>query len=370
MRTTRRQVILTVALAAFAMVAVAQTGDTPAERLSAIKDLIEEAKDLGGEKRCPVFHEAALTAYRTAENMIEGDPPDGSGRAAPALREARFHAERLLARARFIRELRNERYGWEEAAEYYDRLVGSVATVAGLEIDPVLTGPDAGRRLLEALDERQRFMRVRLDSLEAVCRSQQLWIDAERAARDSTIAGLREEVTDLRHRLWEMELRAGVAEADRSAAEDQVRRAREREELVQGLGGMFGEDEGQVVLTPDGDVHVRLAGLKFASGSAWLNPDYDPLLDKLAEVIAKFPGAPVQVEGHTDDSGSRAENLDLSESRARVVAEALAGKLSLPPDAFAVIGHGPDRPVAANSTPAGRARNRRIEVLIRAGETE
>jgi len=317
-----------------------------------------------------MFYDAAVTAYRTAENMITGDPPDGSGRAEPALQEARFHADRLLARASFINELRDERYGWEEAAERYDRLVSSVATVAGLELDPRLTGPEAGRNLVDVLDHRLRAMRSRLDSLAVVNRGQQLWVDAERADRDSTISELRAEVTDLRHQLWEMELRAGVAEADRSAAEDRVRRAREREELVQGLGELFGDDEGEVVLTPDGDIHVRLTALKFASGSAWLNPKYDPLLDKLAGVIAKFPQAPVRVEGHTDDSGARAGNLRLSESRARAVAGALAEKLERPAEAFVVVGLGPDHPVAANSTPAGRARNRRIEVWIKAGELE
>ncbi|MBU1675594.1 OmpA family protein, partial [bacterium] len=66
----------------------------------------------------------------------------------------------------------------------------------------------------------------------------------------------------------------------------------------------------------------------------------------------------------------REGNLLLSESRARAVAGALAEKLQRPADAFAVAGLGPDRPVAANSTPDGRARNRRIEVLIEAGKTQ
>ncbi|MBU1072580.1 OmpA family protein, partial [bacterium] len=343
---------------------------TPADQLAEIDAIIKAAKDLGADKRCPVFYEAAAAAYRSVENMIMGDPPDASGRAGAALREARVHAQRLLSRARFIQELRDERHGWEAAAESYDRLVGSVATVSELALDPVLTGPDAGRALVGALDRRLRALRTRCDSLEAVNRGQQVWVSAERASRDSTIADLSAEVTELRHRLWEMELRAGVAEADRSAAEDQVRLARERETLVKSLGELFTDDEGEVRLTPEGNVHVRLVGLKFASGSAWLNPRYDPLLDKLAEVIAKFPRAPVRVEGHTDDSGPREGNLLLSESRARAVAGALAEKLQRPADAFAVAGLGPDRPVAANSTPDGRARNRRIEVLIEAGKTQ
>lgn len=340
----------------------------PAADLAQIEAMIEEAKDLGAQKRCPLFWDDADRAYRAAENMIVGDPPDGSGRAGAALAEARLEARRLLSRARFIQELRDERYGWEEAAEVYDRLISSVATVTGVEIDSVLNGPEAGRALVDALDRQVRTRRAHVDSLSMVNRGLQGWVDAERAVADSTIDGLRAEVTELRHRLWEMELRAGVAEADRSAAEAEVARAREREALVASLGELFSEDEGEVTLTPEGDVRVCLTGLRFASGSAWLNPKYDPLLDRLVEVIGKFPDAPVRVEGHTDDSGPRDGNLRLSEARARAVAGVLAEKTARAAEAFEVVGLGPDRPVANNGTDAGRARNRRIEVLVKASE--
>lgn len=370
MRTPLLTVSLLVVLLTVVAVASAQPAGTPTEQLAAIKVQIDTAKDLGAQKRCPVFYDSANEAYKSAENMIVGDPPDGSGRAGAALAEARFQAQQLLHRARFIQELRDERYGWEEAAETYDRLVGSIATVAGLEMDPVLNGPEAGRALIDALDQRLRIQRTHCDSLAMVNRGLQIWVDAERAVSDSTIAGLRVEVTDLRHQLWDMELRAGVAEADRSAAEDKVRRARERDELVQSLGDLFAEEEGVITLTPAGDVHVRLHGLKFASGSSWLNPSYDPLLDKLVEVIVRFPNAPVRVEGHTDESGPRTGNLRLSEARARAVAGVLAEKLERPAEAFEAAGMGPDHPVAANSTVEGRTRNRRIEVLIKAGESQ
>lgn len=364
-----RRPLTTLALAAaLAMLAAAVPAAEPAEELAEVEALIKAAKDLGAQKRCPLFWDDAEQAYQAAENMIVGDPPDGSGRAAAALVQARFTAQRLLSRARFIQELRDERYGWEEAAEIYDRLVASVATVSGVAVDSVLTGPDAGRALVDALDRRVRRQRAHTDSLTMVNRGLQGWVDAERAVADSTIAGLRAEVTELRHSLWEMELRAGVAEADRSAAEADLRRAREREALVASLGELFADDEGEVWLTPEGDVRVRLSGLRFASGSAWLNPQYDPLVDKLVEVIGKFPDGAVRVEGHTDDSGPRAGNLSLSESRARAVAGVLAEKLERPVEDFEAVGLGPDHPVAANATPAGRARNRRIEVLIKAGD--
>ncbi len=111
-----------------------------------------------------------------------------------------------------------------------------------------------------------------------------------------------------------------------------------------------------------------LSGLKFSSGSAWLNPNYDPLLDRLTEVIQRFPGAPVVVEGHTDNTGTRETNQTLSRERAQRVADALASRLVAGGETMSVLGVGPDRPIADNDSSSGRARNRRIEVLIAAGE--
>ncbi|HRX49883.1 MAG TPA: OmpA family protein, partial [Candidatus Krumholzibacteria bacterium] len=194
------------------------------------------------------------------------------------------------------------------------------------------------------------------------------WVEADRAVRDTQVARLEEQITLLRHQLWESELRAGMAEADAGEAQMRAQRLAERQQRVRALADLFTPEEGEVLLTPDGDVRVRLTGLKFASGSHWLNPKYDPLLDKVAQVARTFPQARLTVEGHTDDAGSRATNQTLSLERARRVAAALAGRLEVPEDSLQVVGVGPDRPVAPNSTAEGRARNRRIEFLWETGE--
>ena len=87
-------------------------------------------------------------------------------------------------------------------------------------------------------------------------------------------------------------------------------------------------------------------------------------MDKLAAVVGRFPEATISVEGHTDDTGSRAANLRLSKRRADTVAGGIERRLDRTGGSIVTMGHGPDRPVAPNSTAAGRARNRRIDIVI------
>jgi len=89
-----------------------------------------------------------------------------------------------------------------------------------------------------------------------------------------------------------------------------------------------------------------------------------PVLDQLAAAIQGLePGLKVVVEGHTDDSGNAAYNLDLSHRRARSVVEYLRAR-SVPPDRLDFVGYGSARPLAPNDSPEGRALNRRVEFLL------
>lgn len=83
--------------------------------------------------------------------------------------------------------------------------------------------------------------------------------------------------------------------------------------------------------------------------------------DKIDELVAEVPkGAEVQVHGHTDSIGSAAYNQELSEKRARAVAEVIESVRS--DLRLQVKGFGKDRPVESNDEPAGRALNRRVEI--------
>jgi OOP family OmpA-OmpF porin len=83
----------------------------------------------------------------------------------------------------------------------------------------------------------------------------------------------------------------------------------------------------------------------------------------MSVALLKLKDRKVEVIGHTDNAGSRAGNLSLSAARAEAVKAYVVGK-GIRAEAIAVSGEGPDRPVADNRSPEGRARNRRIEFKV------
>lgn len=102
----------------------------------------------------------------------------------------------------------------------------------------------------------------------------------------------------------------------------------------------------------------------FASGQASLLPYASATLDRIARAIAQIsPGARLRVIGHTDDQGSADANRQLSLARAQAVAQYLIEK-GIDKARVVATGMGAERPAAANQTPAGRANNRRVELIV------
>ena len=109
------------------------------------------------------------------------------------------------------------------------------------------------------------------------------------------------------------------------------------------------------------------SGILFDSNSASLRAASQTDIEKMAAVLQKYPDTNVIVEGHTDNSGTDAINLPLSERRAQAVASATAAK-GVDASRISTHGYGATQPVADNATPAGKQANRRVEVAIFANE--
>ena len=106
------------------------------------------------------------------------------------------------------------------------------------------------------------------------------------------------------------------------------------------------------------------ANVLFETGEARIQRQSYPVLDEVAKVLAEHPQVqPVQIEGHTDNVGSRRYNLDLSSRRARAVMDYLVKK-GIDQKRLRAQGFGFDQPIGTNNTPLGRARNRRVEFRI------
>lgn len=109
----------------------------------------------------------------------------------------------------------------------------------------------------------------------------------------------------------------------------------------------------------------------FQSGSVQLTQNAADILDRIGEVLARYPDREIRVAGHTDNVGiglefqSRfASNWELSTARAMSVLHYLRSKHNISPEQIAAVGYGEYRPVADNSTKEGRSANRRVVIEV------
>ena len=122
------------------------------------------------------------------------------------------------------------------------------------------------------------------------------------------------------------------------------------------------------VYQKDGKVYVSLSEqLLFPSGSAVVNPKGVDALSKLASVLNLDSNVSVNIEGHTDSipiRGRYQDNWDLSTARANAIVRILVNNYKVDPTRVISSGHSYYEPVAPNSTPEGRAKNRRTDIIL------
>lgn len=108
--------------------------------------------------------------------------------------------------------------------------------------------------------------------------------------------------------------------------------------------------------------HQILEGVSFSSGSTTMTYSSYPFLDPIIREMKKFPEIEIEIRGHTDSVGKYESNMRLSRKRAESVKEYLVRK-GIESRRIHAVGFGPSSPVADNRTAAGRAKNRRIEIV-------
>ena len=108
--------------------------------------------------------------------------------------------------------------------------------------------------------------------------------------------------------------------------------------------------------------HIALYGIQFATDSAALTPDSDATLAQMATLLKSQPALKVYIVGHTDNTGTLAHNLALSQQRADSVVKALEAR-GIAGSRLAAKGLASYAPVASNDNDAGRGQNRRVELV-------
>ena len=152
--------------------------------------------------------------------------------------------------------------------------------------------------------------------------------------------------------------------------------------LIGGVGALAGGAIGNYMDQQESELRAQLQGtgisvtrvgdriilnmpsnITFPTDQDQVLPGFYQTLDSVALVLNKFNRTLIDVNGHTDSTGSAAHNQELSERRAASVANYLGGR-GVDQRRMSTLGFGPSQPVASNATPNGRAQNRRVEIQI------
>lgn len=155
--------------------------------------------------------------------------------------------------------------------------------------------------------------------------------------------------------------RKAAAAAEAAAREADARaRAEARADLLNRLNSVLPTRETSRGLVSE------IGGVQFATGTANLNGSARETLARFSGIVASYPELRFRIEGHTDSVGSEENNRELSFRRAISVRDYLIG-LGVAASSIEVSGYGESRPIADNATAEGRARNRRVEIVISGG---
>jgi len=151
--------------------------------------------------------------------------------------------------------------------------------------------------------------------------------------------------------------RAAAAEANHNAQKSEADAAATREKLRAQLNSVLATSESARGLI------VNMSDVLFDTGKFTLKPDTQVSLAKVATILQLYPGLKVQVEGYTDSVGGDEYNQKLSENRAGAVHDFLVSN-GVPSTNVSAQGYGKADPVADNGTAAGRAQNRRVNLVV------
>ena len=187
-------------------------------------------------------------------------------------------------------------------------------------------------------------------------RAQQTAADAQSAveARNAELAALSNKLNEAGEHIAELAKEKTEVVKTQQSIEDEMRKALESKDVT------ISELKGKLTVN-------ILDRILFDSGEADLKPEGQQILEKIAGVLSQHTNRQVHVIGHTDNipiHRKYASNWELSTARATAAVRFLQERASVDPRHLGALGYGEFHPIAPNATADGRAKNRRIEVVI------
>lgn len=342
-----------------------ESGDAKnAQRRAAEAEVLLREAELVAVKGA-VLNEARALIARAEENKVERFAP----RSLQAARRHLAEAEQEIQRNRYDLTLPT---GLAAQSSYEARhasyLASLIAGVLGQKPEEggveglVLSWEEPIRRIASSVDLDVRFDQGVQPALKEVGEHvQQQQQELSRLKQE--LQDREEQLASVNAAVERLEARLGGVSQERVALQRRVDSQERLRNNVLAIERAFTPDEARVYRQGD-DVVISLLGIKFASGRSSIDANNAPLMTKVRESLALFDNSSISVEGHTDANGSDSTNLILSQDRADAVKQYLVANFGVDPERITSIGYGEARPVSTNETAEGRARNRRIDLVI------
>lgn len=307
--------------------------------LAVARDLLSRADAMGVKTTAPQTLERARKLANLAEAAIQQNRYENA-EARRLAEEASYEAAHAIYLHQVISQLRALGRDYEDVILQSETMIAKVATALNQHVKFDAGFEPAIQEIIAALKSR----------------------DTARTELADTLSNMRAENENLHRRIATLE-RSAPAAADPSPNHDRKTDERKKHDQTVLLASLFFTSEDGVVLKEGSSVILRIYGLEFAPGKSSLDAQFSGLLSKIARAVRMFPNAQLTVEGNTESGGSETTNQHLSEARARAVAAYLRSVVS-PSTPILSQGYGSSRPIADNGTAEGRARNRRIDIII------
>ena len=351
-----------------------------ADILGGADRLIEKALADEAGKYALSTLDKARTARKKANAILSNDRYNRT-ESVPEADRAEYEAQHASSIAASVRSLNKNDQAWEKLILVYEIQMNRVGTELGLDFLPFHNGPfEAADTIiarvtsLQADNDRMKKESEELTSSLTGQLQQTLALFGDASAiEDPTVLAktveqrvsvLLEDKDMLAEQVETSQSQLSTLSAEHQEMSAELDSRLEQEKKFKTAKMKLNPSEGEVLFNSSNDIVLRLTGLSFDVNKSDIKDEHTSLLKKVMEVIELFPETQLVIEGHTDDSGDPQANLQLSEKRAFAVMQYLRQSLLIPADRVRAIGYGSDRPVASNKTTDGRAKNRRIDVII------
>ena len=309
--------------------------------LGEVRRLIKEGEERGGSKITPNTFKAAQDKLRDVDTFISENRYQKE-QIHQQVNEALFQGRRLLQVIEQSKKI--QAMEPEQITLWFERMLYEAAAK--------LSAPDMRDRSFEVQVENI------LASVEALQKDHEFLVSKVKR-QQAELEYNQVQLMDFENRIAALE---GKTRQER-AAKERLASEKRFQQLFNEVQNSFGPNEAEVYKQGNRLV-IRLRGIQFPVGKAFILPANYALLSKVQRAIRTFGEPEVVIEGHTDSTGSEALNLDLSERRAEAVRQYFVANGTLTYDEISAIGYGSEQPLASNKTPEGRAINRRIDVII------